>query len=103
MEEHDSPNRLYVCDYSNSRIAIYNDHEQFRDDLTIPLNDTHEITKHSESESITKFCPLNVYLTKFNVYVTDDWTGGNCIRIFDKKTQTLIKNVSDLNAWNPLG
>lgn len=37
------------------------------------------------------------------IYVTDDWTGGNCVRIFDKSTHRLIRNVGDLNAWNPLG
>ena len=33
-----NPNCLYVCDYSNQRISIFNDHDQLRDYLTIPLN-----------------------------------------------------------------
>lgn len=54
-------------------------------------------------EEELKFCPLNVFVTKTLIYVTDDWTGGNCIRIFDKHSHRLLRNVGDLNAWNMLG
>jgi len=96
-------NKLYVCDYSNGRIAIYNEHDQLRDCLIISLNDPVCASKYADNENEIKFCPLNISITKSNIYVTDDWTGGNCIRVFDKKTYSLIRNVGDLNAWNPLG
>lgn len=127
-----NPNRLYVCDYSNQRVAIFNEHDQLRDCLTITVNEDkvpsfsrsitngngnhinggngyrHDSSSSSTFESISvsddnKFCPLNVLVTKQYVYVTDDWTGGNCIRIFDKTKHTLLRNIGDLNAWNPLG
>lgn len=120
-----SPNRLYVCDPSSHFIAIYNDHEQLRDCLTISLSDEPlpSYAKANEMldvkgnmnlalttssgqaiiEEELKFCPLNVFVNKTHIYVTDDWTGGNCIRIFDKFSHRLLRNVGDLNAWNPLG
>lgn len=111
-----NPNCLYACDYSGQRVAIYNEHEQLRDYLTISISDEPAIgIKASSAENQIepkqviysdeeyKFCPLNVKVTKSLIYVTDDWTGGNCIRVFDKLTHQLIRNVGDLNAWNPLG
>lgn len=101
-DDTDTPNRLYVCDYSNSRVAIYNEHEQLRDCLSIFLNKNQTNIKINEIEDEIKFCPFNVNVTKTFIYVTDDWTGGNCIRMFDKKTHALIRNIGDVNAWNPL-
>lgn len=115
-----NPNRLYVCDPSNQFIAIYNDHEQLRDYLTISISDEPlpsygkaitTQTFHTAGDKFrqntideeVKFCPLNVFVNKTLIFVTDDWTGGNCIRIFDKANHRLLRNVGDLNAWNPLG
>lgn len=99
-DDSDTPNRLYVCDYSNSRVAVYNEHEQLRDCLTVAINDSY---KYADIDNEVKFCPFNITIAKSNIYVTDDWTGGNCIRVFDKKTHDLLRSVGDLNAWNPLG
>ncbi len=95
-----NPNCLYVCDYSNQRICIFNSHEQLRDYLTIPINSNEPIDarngvmngngRHGDDykkydkgaliDEECKFCPLNVLVTKTQVLCTDDWTGGNCIR-----------------------
>lgn len=113
-----NPNRLYVCDYSNQKISIYNEHDQLRDCIVISFIDelipkfNKNHSDHSSSlypdqknelDDEFKFCPLNIFLTKKYIYVTDDWTGGNCVRIFDKSTHRLLRNVGDLNVWNPLG
>jgi hypothetical protein len=123
LDDINHPNRLYVCDYSNQCIVIFNSNEQLRDCLTLTPDDkilpnfskrnsvnlsnlnlhVWNHTQHLPNDEENKFCPLNVLVTKSNIYVTDDWTGGNCIRIFDKQTHMLLRNVGDLNAWNPLG
>ena len=40
---------------------------------------------------------------KAKIFVTDDWTGGNCIRVFSKTDKTLIHNISNLECYNPCG
>jgi DNA-binding beta-propeller fold protein YncE len=99
-------NHLYVCDFVNQRVAIFNDHEQLRDSITIStsndMDDKINKKQHLVEEE-NRFCPLNVATTKNYIYVTDDWTGGNCIRMFDKESHRLLKNIGHLNAWNPLG
>ena len=115
-KEESNPNCLYVCDYSNQRIAIFNGHDQLRDYLTIPMNSNDPVNgkekgrgkenyKKYEKQILIdeeiKFCPLNVVVTKNHIYATDDWTGGNCIRVFDKKTHSLLRNVGHLNVWDP--
>jgi hypothetical protein len=52
---------------------------------------------------MTQFLLNICFILLKDIYVTDDWTGGNCVRIFDKLTHRLLRNVGDLNAWNPLG
>ncbi len=112
--DHDagSPNRLYVCDYLNQRLAIFNDQDQLRDEITLSAKDklipnyntinngTYEST---EIEDELKFCPVNVLVKGQYVYVTDDWSYSNCIRVFDKNTKDLIRNVGHMQVWNPLG
>lgn len=93
-------NCLYVCDYSNQRIAIFNSNDQLRDCLTIPINSNEPVRngtsngkdksanddtfkkydKQNLIEEECKFCPLNVLVTRNQILCTDDWTGGNCIR-----------------------
>lgn len=117
MGDHSSPDRLYVCDYSGERVAVYNDHEQLRGYLVIPYLESPSSPAFAPAESFAfkghrnsitsdedyKFCPLNVKVNRSFIFVSDDWTGENCIRVFDKNTHQFIRNVSDLNAWNPLG
>jgi DNA-binding beta-propeller fold protein YncE len=110
-------NCLYVCDYSSQRVAIFNSNDQLRDFMTIPPSNEYKVTKKNYEkqdqthkkydnqlvfEEETKFCPLNIVINKNFIYVTDDWTGGNCIRVFDKRTHTLLRNIGHLNAWSPL-
>ncbi len=76
-------NHIYVCDFVNQRIAIYNEHEQLRDSIVINLDDDSEDKVNKKQHTVeeeNRFCPLNVALTKSYLYVTDDWTGGNCVR-----------------------
>ena len=117
LSDTSSPNRLYVCDYSGERVAVYNEHEQLRDYLVIPYLESPKSPTFAPVENFAfkgqrnsvasdddfKFCPLNVKVNRDYVLVTDDWTGENCIRVFDKKTHQFLKNIGDLNAWNPLG
>ncbi|CAF0925034.1 unnamed protein product [Brachionus calyciflorus] len=108
-----NPDRLFVCDYAGQRVAVYNEHDQLRDYLIIPYTDNSQLyspqsdnfTNHRNSitDDEYKFCPLNVKVSKSFIFVTDDWTGENCIRVFDKQTHQLVRNLGDLNAWNPLG
>jgi hypothetical protein len=95
--DENNPNCLYVCDYSNQRICIFNSHDQLRDYLTIPNsnmpnsavsnghNNSHDSHHKKFDKAVLideecKFCPLNVLVTKSQILCTDDWTGGNCIR-----------------------
>lgn len=99
-------NRIYVCDFSNQCISIYNEHEQFRGYIQISNVDEAESRINKKQHTVeeeNRFCPLNVAIAKSFVYVCDDWTGGNCVRMFDKETHALLKNIGHLNAWNPLG
>ena len=75
-----SPNRLYVCDYSNQKVAIFNEHDQLRDFLEISVMDEHvpcfsktvidnEYPVDSNEPNVNlddevKFCPLNVMVNK---------------------------------------
>jgi hypothetical protein len=89
-----SPNRLYVCDYSNQKVAIFNEHDQLRDFLEISVMDEHvpcfnktvieneypidNSEPNVNLDDAVKFCPLNVLVNKkckkfmlfflFNVY-----------------------------------
>ena len=109
----ENPDRLYVCDYLNERISIFNEQDQLRDTIVISaagkllpsFNNSNGNGKYdqNEIEDEFKFAPLNILVTGTHIYVADDWVGGNCIRVFDKKTHALIRNVGDLQCWNPLG
>ena len=86
-----SPNRLYVCDYSNHKVAIFNEHDQLRDFLEISVMDEHvpsfnktvienEYPVDTSEPNVNlddpaKFCPLNVLVTKkckFLLFYDDD-------------------------------
>ena len=107
------PDRLYVCDYSAQKVVLFNEHDQLRDCLTISISDegpkipslatSNQMSSFDYNDEFSKFCPLNVFVNKNFIYVTDDWTGGNCIRVFNKRTHALLMNVRDLHFWNPLG
>lgn len=106
-----NPNKLYVCDYLNQRIAVYNDKDQFRDEIV--LNNADRLVPNfntkspsfdsADLEDEVRFCPLSLKITADHIYVTDDWSSSNCIRVFDKNTKELIRNIGDLQAWNPMG
>jgi len=110
--EASSPNCLYVCDYLNRRVAIFNDQDQLRDEIVLSAKDklvpnyntiNNGTYESSEIEDELKFCPVNVLVKGQSIYVTDDWSSSNCIRVFDKTTKELIRNIGHLQAWNPLG
>ncbi|RNA10283.1 hypothetical protein BpHYR1_054027 [Brachionus plicatilis] len=117
LSDNASPDRLYVCDYSGERVAVYNEHEQLRDYLVIPYLESPTSPTFAPPESFAfkghrnsvtsdedyKFCPLNVKVNRNFIFVTDDWTGENCIRVFDRQTHHFLRNIGDLNVWNPLG
>lgn len=78
---------------------VFNEHGQFHGEFRPPISDkTNLIDSKNES-----FLPLNIALNKSHVFVTDDWTAGNCVRIFCKKNKNLIRNISNLEVYNPCG
>ena len=46
---------------------------------------------------------MNIALSRLHIYVSDDWTGGNSIRVFCKENKILLRNISNLDLYNPLG
>lgn len=100
---------LYVCDYLNQRVVIYNDQEQVRGELLLTsagkLVPSYNTSKFNsvEIEDEFRFSPMNIAVSGAFVYVTDDWSGSNCIRVFDKLSGRLVRNIGDLQAWNPSG
>lgn len=80
--------QLYVCDYFNRRICIFNKQGQLKNEFS--ANDTEK-----------EFYPWNLKLSKAHLLVADDWIGGNCIRIFNKRKFSLIQTISHTSLWNP--
>ncbi len=104
-------NCLYVCDQLNERVVIYNDQEQLRGEIRLTpahrlvpsYNTLNKGSYSNEIEEEFKFSPVSVTVTSSHIYVCDEWVSSNCIRVFDKVTKDLIRNIGDLQAWNPLG
>jgi DNA-binding beta-propeller fold protein YncE len=94
--------RLYVCDYSNQSVMIFNEHDQLSDIIKISVSCQNSKSPFSENDS-DNFYPMNVSLTQSSIYITDDWNGGNCIRVFDRKTLELKQNIGNRYCYNPLG
>lgn len=110
--ETNHPNSLYVCDYLNQRVAIFNDQDQLRDEIVMSVEDrlvpSYNTINNGRFESCEieeefKFCPMSVLVHRGCVYVTDDWSTANCIRVFDKGSKALIRNIGSLQTWNPVG
>lgn len=111
-ENSQNGNCLYVCDQMNERVAIFNDQEQLRGELVLAPADKLITSYNTESrgrydsveiEDEFKFSPVNVTVTSTHIYVCDEWIASNCVRVFDKVTRNLVRNIGDLQAWNPLG
>ncbi len=96
--------KLYVCDYMNQRCCTFNEQCQYFDEFQLSKATVINYNEISNGENIlNKFYPYRIKLSKNHVFVSDDWMGGNCIRVFDKLTYNLIQNIKDLPCYNPYG
>ncbi len=86
--------KLYVCDYMNQRCCTFNEQGQYFGEFHVGRTQAADYNDIGSTESIlNKFYPYRVKLSRDHLFVSDDWMGGNCIRVFDKFKHTHVHNI----------